>query len=171
MNNDPARRRRMIAELLRSDRPASQEELAEKLATAGLAVTQATISRDLDHLGAVKIRRDGVPGYALPDEVAGAGRDSRRLAAILGEWARSIEAAGPLIVVRTPAGSAHLVGVALDQAALPDIAGTISGDDTLFLAVRAGHDVETVARRLRALSAGEPRSRPRPAATRRSGGG
>src|SRR5205085_10205968 len=63
------RRQRTIAELIRSQSLASQEELADRLASLGFAVTQATISRDLEQLGAVKVRRDGQLSYALPDQV------------------------------------------------------------------------------------------------------
>ena len=65
---------------------------------------------------------------------------------------QSVEAAGNLIVLKTPPGSAHMVGLALDQSALPEIAGTVSGDDTLFLAVRDGVTVDTIANRFRTLS-------------------
>lgn len=136
MSEAATRRRRAIADLLRADRLASQDELAERLSQAGFAVTQATVSRDLEHLGAVKIRRGGTVAYALPEEIGAGGWAGPRLEAIVGEWARSIEPVGNLLVIRTPPGSAHLVGVAFDRAELPEVAGTICGDDTLFIAVR-----------------------------------
>ena len=130
------RRQRLISELLRSRPVASQEALLASLRDEGFEVTQATVSRDLDQLGAVKLRRGGVISYALPDEMGAGARSERRLRAILDEWVRSVEAVGQLVVIRTPPGSAHLVGVAIDQAQLADVAGTICGDDTIFLAVR-----------------------------------
>jgi transcriptional regulator of arginine metabolism len=130
------RRQRLISELLRSRPVASQEALLASLRDKGFEVTQATVSRDLDQLGAVKLRRGGVISYALPDEMPTGARSERRLRAILDEWVRSVEAVGQLVVIRTPPGSAHLVGVAIDQAKLADVAGTICGDDTIFLAVR-----------------------------------
>ena len=148
MSEAATRRRRAIAELLRADRLASQDELAERLSQAGFAVTQATVSRDLDHLGAVKIRRGGTVAYALPEEIGAAGIAGPRLEAIVGEWARSIEPVGNLIVIRTPPGSAHLVGVAFDRAELPEVAGTICGDDTLFIAVRDPAMAKALATRL-----------------------
>lgn len=148
MTEARTRRQRAIADLLRSNALASQDELAERLSNAGFTVTQATVSRDLEHLGAVKIRRGGTVAYALPDQIGAAGLGGRRLEAIIGEWARSIEPAGNLVVIRTPPGSAHLVGVALDQAELPEVAGTICGDDTLFVAVRDPAMAKALATRL-----------------------
>ena len=128
------RRQRAIADHIRNQALASQEELAERLAAQGFAVTQATISRDLEQIGAVKVRREGQLTYALPDQV----RDAPvpRLAAVFRDWVRSIDSAGNLVVIKTPPGSAHLVGVALDGAEIPEIVGTICGDDTIFVACR-----------------------------------
>lgn len=152
MTDAKARRQRAIENLLRSTRLTSQDELAARLKDLGFTVTQATISRDLEELGAVKVRQGGELTYALPDQLGPSTRAERRLEAILREWVRSIEAAGNLIVLKTPPGSAHLVGVALDQAELPDIAGTICGDDTLFVAVREPSRAQTLAAELSAAT-------------------
>jgi transcriptional regulator of arginine metabolism len=149
MNDVRTRRQRLIADLLRSRAVASQDALLSALREEGLATTQATISRDLDQLGAVKLRRDGVTSYALPDDVSVANAPERRLRAILSEWVRSVEAVGQLVVVKTPPGSAHLVGVALDQSRMPEVAGTICGDDTIFIAARGVEEARTLAERLR----------------------
>jgi transcriptional regulator of arginine metabolism len=98
----------------------------------------------------MKVRRDGTVCYAMPDQIGAADWSTRRLEGILREWVRSAEAAGNLVVLRTPPGSAHMVGVALDQAALPEIAGTICGDDTIFVAVRPPATAEELAERLTA---------------------
>ena len=145
MNDVRQRRQRLISELLRSRPVASQEALLASLRHEGFDVTQATVSRDLDQLGAVKLRRGGVTSYTLPDEMGASARSEQRLRAILSEWVRSVEAVGQLVVIRTPPGSAHLVGVAIDQAQLTDVAGTICGDDTIFLAVRDPARAEAVA--------------------------
>jgi transcriptional regulator of arginine metabolism len=147
-----ARRQKLVAELIRGGGVTSQEELVERLAAAGLSVTQATVSRDLDELGAVKMRRGGGLAYALPDQLGGRDWSASRLQRVLGEWVEAAEAAGPLIVLRTPPASAHVVGLALDQAALPEIAGVIAGDDTLFIAVREGAAPAALLARLRALA-------------------
>jgi transcriptional regulator of arginine metabolism len=132
MTDPRDRRLRAIADLIRSQRLSSQEELAERLAGLGFSVTQATISRDLEQLEAVKVRRNGRLAYALPDQLEQA--PGPRLEAVFRDWVRSVQAAGNLVVVKTPPGSAHLVGVALDRADLPEVVGTICGDDTLFIA-------------------------------------
>jgi len=135
VNELKERRQQTIAELIRGGALASQEELGERLADLGFAVTQATISRDLEQIGAVKVRRAGQLSYALPDQVQAPA--APRLAAFLRDFARSIETAANLVVIKTPPGSAHLIGVALDQSDLPEIVGTICGDDTIFVACRS----------------------------------
>jgi transcriptional regulator of arginine metabolism len=140
------RRRRAIAELIRGQALSSQEELAERLGSLGFAVTQATISRDLEQIGAVKVRRDGQLSYALPEAARNA--SSPRLAAVLRDWVQSIEAAGNLVVIKTPPGSAHLVGVALDGSGLAEIVGTICGDDTIFVACRSPAEASALSSKL-----------------------
>ena len=144
------RRQRAIAELIRGGALSSQEELGERLAGLGFAVTQATISRDLAQIGAVKVRRAGQHSYALPDQVQPA--PPPRLATVLRDFARSIEAAANLVVIKTPPGSAHLIGVALDQSDVDEIVGTICGDDTIFAACRSDAIAARLATKLRAES-------------------
>jgi transcriptional regulator of arginine metabolism len=139
MTDTRTRRLRILAELIRSGAFVSQEELTEKLKELGFAVTQATVSRDLEQLGAVKVKRGGVLSYALPDQLGAADWSTGRLERILREFVVSIEAAGAMLVIKTPPGSAHLVASAIDTAQLPEIAGTVSGDDTMFVAVRDGN--------------------------------
>ena len=142
------RRQRAIADLIRGQALSSQEELADHLGSLGFAVTQATISRDLEQIGAVKVRRDGQLSYALADERRNGGQS--RLAAVFRDWVRSVESAGTLVVIKTPPGSAHLVGVVLDQSALPEIAGTICGDDTIFAACRSAAEARALSSKLSA---------------------
>src|SRR5687767_978231 len=152
MTDTRARRLRMLAELIRGGTLASQEEATAKLRAAGFAVTQATVSRDLESLGAVKLKRGGILSYSLPDQLAAGDWSTGRLERLMGEFVLSIEAAGPLIVLRTPPGSAHLVASAIDQAQLPEIAGTVSGDDTMFVALRDAVDAASVAKRFQRLA-------------------
>jgi transcriptional regulator of arginine metabolism len=133
-----SRRLRALADLIRLGQFVSQEEVTERLGALGFAVTQATVSRDLEQLGAVKVKRGGILSYALPDQLAAADWSTGRLERILKEWVVGIEAAGQLIVIRTPPGSAHLVASAIDHSQLREIAGTVSGDDTLFVALIDG---------------------------------
>lgn len=147
MNDLKERRQRAIADLIRAKAVASQEQLAERLAVLGFAATQATISRDLEQIGAIKVRRNGQSFYALPDDLRTA--PNPRLAAVFRDWVRSIEPAANLLVIKTPPGSAHLVGVALDSSGLAEIVGTICGDDTAFVACRSADEAEALATKLR----------------------
>jgi transcriptional regulator of arginine metabolism len=153
MNGLKERRQRVIANLIRSSQLGSQEELAERLMDLGYVVTQATISRDLEQLGAVKVRRDGHLSYALPGE--GSASAGPRLAAVFREWVRSIDTAANLIVIKTPPGTAHLVGVVLDHSAMPEIVGTICGDDTIFVACRGSEQAKTISAKLQESMSGE----------------
>ena len=150
MTDTKDQRRQAIADIIRSRPLGSQEELAEHLAKLGITATQATVSRDLEQLGAVKVRRDGRLSYALPSP-NGQANGAATLATVLRDWGRSIVAAGNLIVIKTPPGSAHLVGVALDDADLPGIVGTICGDDTLFAAARGPAEAVAMAAQLDAM--------------------
>ena len=151
--SDKDQRQHAIAVLIRNGALASQDELAERLAGLGFAVTQATVSRDLVELGAVKVRRDGHMSYALPDQVRPG--PNPRLAAVFRDWVQSVDVAANLVVIRTPPGSAHLIGVALDQSGLAEIVGTICGDDTIFVASRSEADAAMLAARFRAATEGK----------------
>ena len=158
MTDGRSRRLRILADLIRGGTVASQEEATAKLKAAGFAVTQATVSRDLESLGAVKLKRGGVLSYSLPDQLGAGDWSTGRLERLMGEFVLSIEAAGQMIILKTPPGSAHLVASALDQARLPDVAGTVSGDDTMFVALRDGVDVRSALGRF-ARMAGQDEAR------------
>ena len=111
------------------------------LEAEGIGTTQATLSRDLDELGAVKLRGadGGTPVYVIPDDgspVRGIEGGTARLARLLGELLIGADASGNLAVLRTPPGAAHYLASALDRAALHDVVGTIAGDDTLLVVAR-----------------------------------
>ena len=152
MTDARIRRQKAIADLIRAEPLGSQEEVTARLGAIGFSVTQATVSRDLDQIGAVKVKRGGSVAYALPDQIGDNDWTAARLQRIFAEWVLSVEGAGNLVVIRTPPGSAHLVGLALDQAKLEEVAGTICGDDTLFVALRDGFVAGIVANRFRKLS-------------------
>ncbi len=138
----------------------SQAQLATKMDEAGFAVTQATLSRDLDELGAVKLRPadGGLPVYVVPED--GTPLASRRLndappvrlARLVGELLVSAEGSANLAVLRTPPGAAHFLASALDRAALPDVLGTIAGDDTIVVIARAPDGGAGLVRRIRTLA-------------------
>jgi len=146
-----SRRQARIADWLRSGEVHSQEELVARLAAEGLAATQATVSRDLDELGAVRVKGAGGARYQMPGtrEVA-----AHRLDRLLADWLLSATPAGPLLVLKTPPGSANLVASALDGAGLDGVAGTIAGDDTIFVALADGHRPAELARMLEARRTG-----------------
>ena len=145
------RRQKAMADLIREHVLANQEEVAARLSALGFEVTQATVSRDIDQIGALKVRRNGRIGYALPDQLSGAATPSR-LASVLRDWVRSIDVAATIVVLKTPPGSAHLVGFALDEAAPEEMVGNISGDDTIFAACRSAEEAEALATKLRDLT-------------------
>lgn len=134
-------RQARIVEVLSSESVRSQTELAALLAADGIEVTQATLSRDLEELGAVKLRGvDGGAGvYVVPEDgspVRGVSGGTDRLSRLLGELLVSTDASGNLAVLRTPPGAADYLASAIDRAALPYVVGTIAGDDTIFVAAR-----------------------------------
>lgn len=138
-------RHRRIVDILNRQPVRSQSQLAKLLADDGLNVTQATLSRDLDELGAVKIRNTGgeliyaVPsegGYRTPHAPLGESAKEERMRRLSGELLISAEASANLVVLRTPPGAAQFLASAIDQAELRPILGTIAGDDTLLLISR-----------------------------------
>lgn len=147
-----AQRQRLIGDWLRDEAVASQEELVARLSNAGITATQATVSRDLDDLGAVRQRRDGAMRYVLP--AAGAARPEAMLDRLLADWVTDIIEAEALVVVKTPPGSANLVANGIDAAGLDGVAGTIAGDDTIFIALARGTPPSALADRLRSRRSG-----------------
>ena len=153
--NQPSkgRRQRMIADWLRGSRIGSQDEIVSRLSSEGVSATQATVSRDLDELGAIRVKRGGAIYYALGEQVDPAFA-ATRLDQLLADWVDSIAIAGNLLVLKTPPGSANLVANAIDAARIEEIAGTIAGDDTIFVALADGVDAAAAAERLRARRSG-----------------
>jgi transcriptional regulator of arginine metabolism len=170
-----ARHAQIAAILVHADPPVrSQEELAERLAQRGARVTQATLSRDLEELGAVRLRgADGGLVYALPGEPGGPGsrpgglpditdadhRDGAGLPAgagglarVAGELLLAAEASANLVVLRTPAGAAQFLASVLDHASLPAVLGTVAGDDTVLVISRDPAGGNELARALLALA-------------------
>ncbi|OBK16195.1 arginine repressor [Mycobacterium asiaticum] len=138
--NRAGRQARIVA-ILSTKEVRSQSELAALLAAEGIEVTQATLSRDLEELGAVKLRGayGGVPVYVVPEDgspVRGVSGGTGRLSRLLGELLVSTDASANLAVLRTPPGAADYLASAIDRAALPYVVGTIAGDDTVFVVAR-----------------------------------
>ena len=154
-------RQSRIVEVLAGHEVHSQTELAELLATYGVQVTQATLSRDLDELDAVKVRAtSGALVYAVPaeggDRSPALARESAaagaRLSRLCGELLVSAEASANLVVLRTPPGAAQYLASAFDKADLVDVLGTIAGDDTVLVIGRDPQVGDALARRFLALA-------------------
>jgi transcriptional regulator of arginine metabolism len=143
-----------IMRLVQERRLATQSELADALRDAGFEVVQTTVSRDIAQLGLVKVRdEEGRLVYALPQAADLSRLDE--LAAALRRWALRISPSGSLAVVRTPSGYANALARALDEARLPQIAGTVAGDDTIFVAAAEGVSGAELADELRHYLEGE----------------
>ncbi|GAC55990.1 arginine repressor [Gordonia hirsuta DSM 44140 = NBRC 16056] len=130
-----------IIEILTARQVRSQLELRQLLAAEGIEATQATLSRDLDELGAVKLRgADGGAGfYVVPEDghlLRGITGGTDRLSRLLSDLLVSTDASGNIAVLRTPPGAAQYLASALDRASLADVVGTIAGDDTVFVLAR-----------------------------------
>jgi transcriptional regulator of arginine metabolism len=134
-------RQHRIGQLLSSHAVASQHQLVELLADVeGVAATQATVSRDLDEMGAVKVRvAGGQSVYAVPEHPADQFAPHEHLRRLLGEWVVEATRSGDLVVLRAPPGSAHVVASALDRSGLDQVVGTVAGDDTLLVIASEGH--------------------------------
>ena len=111
------------------------------LGAEGIEATQATLSRDLEELGAVQLGAadGGAGGYVVPEDgnpVRGVAGGTDRLSRLLGELLVSTDFSGNMAILRTPPGAAHYLASALDRSSMPDIVGTIAGDDTIFVVAR-----------------------------------
>ena len=128
-------RRGAIIDLVETNHISTQAELAEALRERGIDAVQATVSRDIAHLGLVKVRNgDGRLVYAQPG--AADLRRLEQLSTALRSWAGTMIPSGGMLVIHTPRGFAAALADAIDEASLPDVAGTIAGDNTIFVAVR-----------------------------------
>lgn len=126
-------RQQAISRLIGQHAVTNQAQLVDLLAADGIGATQATVSRDLEDLGAVKVR---VPGgdsvYAIPEYEPQRLAPEEQLRRVMGEWVAEVKSSGNLVVLRTPPGCAHVVASAIDRSGLRGILGTVAGDDTLL---------------------------------------
>jgi transcriptional regulator of arginine metabolism len=157
-----AARQRALAALLLSRQVSSQARALDHLRLQGFDATQATVSRDLEDLGAVKVRApDGRLVYALPEPEADRGAHDDEIRRVLGASLLAIVPSGNLVVLRTPPGHANALASALDRAALAGVAGTVAGDDTVLVVCAERTPGRAVARQLAALAV-EPTALPAP---------
>ncbi len=138
-------RQHRIAKLLEDHQVTNQTQLVEMLAADGVAVNQATVSRDLEDMSAIKVR---VPGgetaYAIPELPSQQAIPEDHLRRVLGDWVVESDRSGDLVVLRTPPGSAHVVASAIDRSSLADVIGTVAGDDTILVIAAVGRGDDTL---------------------------
>jgi transcriptional regulator of arginine metabolism len=136
-----ARRQHVLSQLLAAHEVTSQEQLVELLAAEGIRATQATVSRDLEEVGAVRVRVPGVDRlvYAIAELPRNQVTPADHLRRVLGEWVVEVSFSQNIVVLKTPPGSAHVVASALDRSGLEGAIGTVAGDDALL--VIAGEEI------------------------------
>ena len=146
-------RQHRITKLLETRAVGSQAHLVDLLAAEGVEAPQTTVSRDLEELGALKVRLPGgETAYALPELPSHQVAPEDHLRRVLGEWVVEADHSGNLIVLRTPPGSAHVVGSALDRSGFPGVIGTVAGDDTVLVVASEASGGAAVADRLTAVA-------------------
>ena len=146
-------RQHRVARIIEQHAVTSQAQVVDLLAADGVVATQATVSRDLEELGAVKVRTSsGESVYAIPDNSRNRLVPGEQLRRVMGEWVVEVSHSLNVVVLRTPPGSAHVVGSAIDRAGMTGVLGTVAGDDTLIVVVSERVGGERVARHLSALA-------------------
>ncbi|HET7841316.1 MAG TPA: ArgR family transcriptional regulator [Terriglobia bacterium] len=143
-------RRNLILEILRAGDVGTQADLKRRLAKRGIRVTQATLSRDLEEMGVVKMRE----GYRVGEAMAAAAPPQPTLSVILKEFVRDVRLASNLVLVKTHPGNAHSVAVSLDAEKWPEVVGTIAGDDTIFIATPGAREAAHIRKKIFDLLAG-----------------
>jgi len=150
-------RQQTIARLIGKHPVTSQPQLLDLLATEGISATQATVSRDLEDLGAVKVR---VPGgdtvYAIPEYEPNRIAPEDQLRRVMGEWVAEVRHAHHNVIIRTPPGCAHVVASALDRSGISGVLGTVAGDDTLLVIADESTTGAKLAAKLRDLAGVDP---------------
>jgi transcriptional regulator of arginine metabolism len=146
-------RQQQIRDIIAARPIRTQQQLAAALRERGFRATQATISRDVAEIGLVKQSREGALVYALPPRLAEPeASEEERLKRLLHDLPVEIREAGLLLVVRTVPGSAHAIAAALDRARWGEVAGSVAGDDTLFIAFTDRSSLQRVRKRLLRLA-------------------
>ncbi|WP_051063164.1 arginine repressor [Ilumatobacter nonamiensis] len=145
-------RQSVIVRIVGEQEVTSQPELIELLGAQGIEATQATVSRDLDDIGAVKVRvASGNTVYAIPQFEPDRFAPLDQLRRVMGEWVAEVALSGNIVVLRTPPGCAHVVASALDRSRIEGMIGTVAGDDTL-MCVADQPDGSVLADKLRQLA-------------------
>jgi len=148
------RRQHLVARLLAEFPVPNQPQLVDLLAERGIDATQATVSRDLEELGAVKVRLPGStrPVYAIAEPEQAPPAPVDHLRRVLGEWVVDVACSANLVVVRTPPGSAHVVASAIDRTRVEGVVGTVAGDDTVLVIADEAIGGATLAKQISEMS-------------------
>jgi len=146
-------RQHRISQLLAEHPVTSQSQLVELLDAEGIEATQATVSRDLEDLGAIKVR---IPGgdlvYGLPEHPNETVAPTDHLRRVLSDWVADVNSSHNLVVVKTPPGSAHVVASALDRSGLEGVLGTVAGDDSIMIVATEDTTGASLADTIRSLA-------------------
>lgn len=146
-------RQYLVARLIETSPVANQAALVDLLAAEGVTATQATVSRDLEDLGAIKVRLPGGDtAYAIPALPKQQQAPEDHLRRVFGDWVVEVAHSDNIVVIRTPPGSAHVVASALDRSGLRGVLGTVAGDDTIFIVVAADLGGDVLAAQLSELA-------------------
>ena len=147
-----SQRQHAIERLLAERSVGDHSELVELLASDGIEASQASVSRDLDELGAVKLRAGGQAVYAIPEIATQRTVPLETLRRVCGDWVVEAEHSHNLVVLTTPPGSAHVVASAIDRSDSSDVIGTVAGDDTILVVAAPHTSGEAVAQHFRELA-------------------
>ncbi len=146
-------RQQNISRIITEHEVMSQPQLLALLKKSGIAATQATVSRDLEELGATKMRTaSGETVYAIPNFQPDRFSPPEQLRRVLTEWVADVQVSEPMVVVRTPPGCAHVVASALDRSRLHGLVGTVAGDDTMFCLASANYGAKRLAKDIAKLA-------------------
>ncbi len=149
MRAETEARRRLMSSLLEQSEMSSQAELREALASGGFEITQATVSRDLDAIGAVRVKTNSSFVY----RIGGGDVTTERTALYLAvdEFVESVATSGHLVIVKVPPGAAQFVASRIDAAEISGVLGTIAGDDTILVVADEAVGCVEVSRRVQGM--------------------
>lgn len=146
-------RQHRIGRILENNLVTSQAQLVELLSADGIVATQATVSRDLEELGAIKVRVSGGESvYAVPELPKDQAAPEDHLRRVMADWVVEVSYSSVIVLLRTPPGCAHVVASALDRSQMREILGTVGGDDTVLVIAHESLGGEKVANLLRSMA-------------------
>lgn len=146
-------RQHRMGRILENNSVTSQAQLVELLSADGIVATQATVSRDLEELGAIKVRVSGGESvYAVPELPKDQAAPEDHLRRVMSDWVVEVTFSSVIVLLRTPPGCAHVVASALDRSQMKEILGTVGGDDTVLVVAHEDLGGESVANMLRTMA-------------------